>query len=394
MASIIFLTLQVLAYPLTAASEASPVTPLEGQYTYRDTQFRMFPRRYAALEPAEVTHACEANIRAAVRFQDTFKSPADKADTFRRIGFQIYIAGEVLETGSGLLVAIPHLHYTPWLDEPLRRAKEMKTGESFVVEGISAGTCRGMPLVYADRILTPGEQASTVQFEFTLQGSEEIPAIVIDTASRRTVSVPISATRSVDITATVEQVPRPEILAWWKSLLLGTEPPQASLRYQPLEGDEWASAEPGTDVRCEGRVEVIGIPPENLGEVETPAGITIQNGAYALVDNKIVCLIPAGEAFLVERAARILPGQDVVVEGTILAHPDEERVLMVHDIRFADIPTRPEVVDEWRLMLTGESLHPRSFYMPGEYRLGYPARESGTDFEIRATLRESRRPGH
>lgn len=375
------------AQPDPGVVELSPTRP---GYAFDETLFVEFPRRYRDMEPAEVLKAARGGRRMDVRFKDTVRNILPQEGFLGpRIGFQIYPVGVRFETASGITVAVPHLHYTPWLDEPLARARALQAGQEVIVEGIVEGRLWNRFVVFSDRIVTPEEHKSEVSFELKCgwPDAADAPSLNCTKPGRYELIVPGSREK---VTVSVERKSAEEVRSLLKAIRFGPDAkrPHAH-QYEKIGLPALADRKEGTNVRLTERVQAVAVPDGNDTLITTSTGATIPIEVCLRLDSGARCLIPRADATLIERASRYYPGFHVEAEGTIVMNASGEPCLLVDDFCQAGFKGVVESIPAWLVQVSRPGASTQVFASPGTYEISIPVGADKTEL-LRMTMRQLR----
>ncbi len=359
------------------------LTPSDPAYEFAHTQFVEFPRRYRELAATEVLKATRNKKRVDVRFKDTVRSQVSSESTLEhRIGFQTYVIGTQFETSSGITVAVPHLYYTPWMDKHVARAKALRPGQEVVVEGIVEGEIGGRHTVFADRIITPEEQASHVYYELICfwPGAANGPRSTIVQPGHHRVDIPGTSDK---LSIHVESLPIARCRARIKAMRFDQRSPDPEEKaYTRISPKEIGEARDGLDVRLVDRIKTITPVEGDAVSITTSSGAALPIDVQIVTERGVRCLILRTDATSLERASRTQPGDRVEFRGTVSASGGE-RVLLVDDFTQADVDGPIESYPGWVVTLSRSPDEPKYvFASPGVYQRDVTVREGKTELLV------------
>lgn len=360
--------------------ELAPSTP---GYRFGETQFVEFPRRYREVKPSEVLEAARDKLRTDVRFKDTVRALV-KQEGFLcpRIGFQLYPVGARFETETGLTVAVPHLHYTPWLDEHVARARALKPGQEVIVEGFVEGPVDDRPTAFADRIIMPEEKASQVTYELKCgwPGAGHVPPLIITEPGQYTMDIPGSSNQ---VRVRVKKMNPDVARALMTAIRFSSDTSNpAPKMYKQAEVESLGKMDEPAHVRFTDRVRAIAVPEGDDASVETGAGVKIPIEICFKTDAGVRCLIPRAAATLIERSSRHYPGYRIEFEGTLLPGPGDEPLVLIDDFRQAAVTGPVESCPTWVVEVSHADGPTHVFASPGTYELDLPVTDEKTELLI------------
>jgi hypothetical protein len=177
-----------------------------------------------------------------------------------------------------------------------------------------------------------------------------------------------AADKSHKVLLGVKPTPHDEARRLMRRLRFGIAPADDPDGYQDVspESAGKAAANPSL-VRFTDRVRIIGVA-ENSEKERMPAEV------YFVTFAGVRCVVPRSEATLIERATRLLPGQDIRVEGVRMRSGDDRGVVVIDNFVHAGIESPGEKLDPWLVVAQVEDGPPKLLSGVGRYELGFACR--------------------
>jgi len=364
---------------------------------------RIVLKRYVELAPLVVWRAADADARADVRFEDTFDraGPARGVLERVRLGPRAYRIVLVALTESRLTCLVP-----AGQSDTIKKVLNLNRGQEITVEGTVVGRIGAHRAVLVDRILTGHDERSQVEHELVFRWPGQRGALpkLITKPGDYSVEYPCRHKKGEVERATVlvEQLPRKWFLAELErrraaeaAAQEGEEPQEGEApekrydTYRPEAVYRHAADGSILNVRFTDRVKgrAVGVP----RAVPVPRGRAVRVGYAFDTYVGLTCIVPAQDAPLVELAARLIPGQDVEIKGTILPPVGAFKGVLVDELVLQGLEGPTETPDVWVVRVFWGEEEPRMFYEVGTYPLQFPCQfVEGRAEMLVAELREVR----
>ena len=356
---------------------------------------RIIVKRYTAIGAAELYRAIGENVRADVRFRDEFDRPVQLTGALRtvRLGGRRVRIGAAFRAEKDICCLVP-------LDarDQAQKVRDLRRGQMVTVEGTVLGIIAGNRCVLVDMVLTGAQQESVIQHELILEwpARQRVRPELITEPGDYEVGFPCRWQEGEEETVRVlvEQRVRAEFLAELKELeeiARGGREEKDYRLYKASAVYDYARDDVRIDVSFEDRIKGPTRRYADLNVVRLRGRRPIRIGYAFDTYQQITCLIPDRDEELLDRARRALPGQDVMIKGTVVGRVGAYRAVLVDELDFPSLNGVAETPDVWVVEIVWGEQRPMPIWRPGTYRRLFPCRfVEGRAERLDITLREVR----
>ena len=367
---------------------------------------RMVVKRYTTLGPEAVYRAVNSNVLADVRFSDEFDGPVRLTGALRfiRIGDRRETVGAAFSTQSRLCCLVPLE-----AKEQMEKLRELAKGQTITVEGTVAGIVAAAKCVLVDRVLTGAEKQSDIHHELLLEWpgvAAARPKIIVEPGEYES-KFPCrwQAGQFETAVVLVEETSRMGFLEELRRLEEaarelaeegeeeGKKAPAVKVYnlYRPEAVYEHARNDNQLDVRFQDRVKGPTPPSPNLAQVRLRGQAPVRIGYAFETYMRITCLVPRENEDLLDRAKRMMRGQEVLVKGTVLGQVGAHRAVLVDELELPSVKGEVETPDVWVIKIFWGKAKPLMLWQPGTYTRDLPCQFVDRRTErLQITLQEVR----
>jgi len=339
---------------------------------------RVVVKRYTTLGAEAVWQAAGGGVRADVRFADTFVEavPVSPAMRLVQLGQRRVLMGRAFKTESDLWCLVPR----DLAEQQLTTIRSLMKGQSITVEGTIVGIIAAHRCVLVDMVLVGSEEASTIDYQLALNwpGRQDVKPNLIIKPGEYQVEFPCQWQKGAveKLTLLVQVRERARFMEQLKELegAAGTEEskPKVYDLYKPEAILEHARENHQLNVRFEEHIKGPAPRDARVASVRLRGQQPVRIG-YALdTYTGIVCMIPAREVELVDRASMAISGQQVAIKGTIVGQVGAYRVVLVDDIDFPSLQGAAETPHVWAVQVFWADAAPMLLWKPGTYTEEFP----------------------
>ena len=327
-------------------------------------------KRYADLSAGDAYQAVRTSEGANVRFTDSFDGRVAVPARFGtvRVGQQARrtVAAFVTEVGLHCLIASDD-------EESLQKAPTLRQGQTTTIEGTILGTDGARRCVLVDRILTGSEKMSEISHEIVLRWPGQTAKLILQPGNY-TVPFPCNHVegKTEQIRVLVAERDKEAFLRQIEKEMAEEEgePQRTYGTYSPTLVYQYAKADRQIDVRFRDKFKgaVRPVPQLRVARIRGRGEIRI---GYAFETYEgITCLVPAGKLIVMDKARRSVPGQTILVQGTISGRHGIYRCVVVDNLEtyIGDtLAGKVEAGKVWEIKVFLPGQTPKMLYKPGTY---------------------------
>lgn len=366
-------------------------TGLQGQPApSADREERFTVKRYMEIPAEAVYEAAVQGVRAHVRFVDNVTGRTGVPEAFRRIRLygESFVGAAALRTESGLVCVIPRRS-----ERVLAKLAQLERGQCLAFEGTTLGRAGTIRALLVDQMFFAPEEKSEVGHELLVHWPgvpEERDKRIVEPGIFQ-IEFPCR-----HVTGKKEEVKFVIEEKRWETLIeelkrdkhKRDEPERHYKSYAPRAVYEHALRGNQIDVQFRDAFKREAPRSRNLrvarirgrGELRIRYAFETYSG--------LACLIPTDKTIFIERARAALPGQDVLVKGTIIGRQGIYRCVLVDELGVAGRMKEPDV---WAIEIHWPGEKTKLIYQPGRYRLELPCKHAQGQKEVlQLMLREVR----
>jgi len=390
-----------------AFAQQEPAPGAEEQPQPQTEVTRELVKRYSEMDANAVWRAANSNVLADVRFPDAFKEfpPNAARREIVRLGPDRFPVALRFNTQADIQCLVDARNV-----DTLQKVSSLVPGQQIIVEGTILGNLGGRKSVLVDRVLTGDERRSRIDYELVLRwpGTPVEPKLIVK-PGRYVVEFPSSykedAVESFEVQverkdrkAFAEEQAREAAEAAQKAAgqpgapPLVQRPPQKK-SYRALKADDVyvrARQNDLLDVRFQDQYK--GLSAFSGRTVRTPYRTRVPVGFAFDTYIGLTCVVPANDPNLLNTARRIVPGQKVSVDGTVLGQLGAFKVVLVDNVTLPSITgVRDEADHVWLVTLNWPEQKRQRLYQVGTYVMDFPSTQEPPRFErLVVELREVR----
>jgi len=355
---------------------------------------RVVVKRYADLSAADAYEAARSNVRAAVRFSDSYDGRAGIPERFRMVrgpaGVRPVVAAFRTQVGLTCLVAADD-------EETLQKAPRLRAGQSITVEGTIMGAAGLHRCVLVDRLLTGSERRSVITYELVVRWPGEKPKKMLQPGVY-SVEFPCHYVEGEKENVKFEIVKRNRE-AFLKKIEEEAQKGQKKVTrvygsYSPAQVYQYALRNRQIDVSFRDKFQKAAPPSPSLRVLRVYRRGEFLIGYAFSTEGGLTCLVPANQQALVDKARAVVPGQTVEVKGTVAGRRSIYRCVLVDELKLPNAEAyggKLEAPDIWEIKLYWPEQKPKMLYKPGLYPLEMPCQhKEGAIERMVLELREVR----